>query len=157
MPKGRIFPKAGFSQKQGLPLAALSPPGHLAGSTPARPFAPKQCQVDLQDRSPRFSIVPGFPLSRELAVSPRTARQGGLKQRIHGGIPGPRGLYLISQWHPGNEWWLQERRTPGPWQQETTRKELPDHGLLRQGMGEGTFLTLWVIRIWGESLLLQLW
>lgn len=31
-----------------------------------------------------------FPLSPELAPSPRTARQGRLKQRARSGIPGPR-------------------------------------------------------------------
>lgn len=34
-----------------------------------------------------------------------------------------------------------------PWQRETTRKDLPDHGFLGQGTGEGIFLTLQVMQL----------
>lgn len=97
-----------------LCAATLSQAGDPAGSAPPRPFSFKQYQVELQDGGKMLSIVPrAGSISQDSTAGQAQTKGPGWHSQPRG-AGSRRVIYLISQWHPGNEWCLQEMNTAQP-------------------------------------------
>lgn len=84
--------------------------------------------------NPKVSHCPGFPIVPGAGCLSRDSTAGRAQTKDPRWHSRPGGLCLTSQWHPGNEWWLQQRKTAWPWQRNH-KERAPRAGTCQAGKG----------------------